>query len=224
MLFDMVLLVDRTIDDGLEKKLIVKMARKSKKDEEELNTHDMEKAWPCMLRFSKNELKHEVVLGKFLADKFYVLYSSYLKSQVNCIAFTEFFFPILKQFTSYLKKTKLPYYKKSIVHLKKTIEIHSRVVSNARKQINFNVTDVEKADAWRIPEKYGPFMTSLDTYSEVQTQEQIIDEPEIKGKKRKQKKTKIDSEEKKKRRLSLVQKKNINPDQLGKLNLDHFFD
>ena len=83
MLFDMVLLVDRTVDDGLEKKLIVKMARKSKKDEEELNTHDMEKAWPCMLRFSKNELKHEVVLGKFLADKFFILYSRYLKSQVN---------------------------------------------------------------------------------------------------------------------------------------------
>ena len=97
-----------------------------------------------------------------------------LKYAFYCIAFTEFFFPILKQFTSYLKKTKIPYYKKSIVHLKKTIEIHSRVISNARKQINFNVTDVEKADAWRIPEKFGPFMTSLDTYAEVQVQETTI--------------------------------------------------
>merc|ERR1712178_624219 len=48
------------------------------------------------------------------------------------------------------KLTKCEEFKSYVKVLKEAVEVHSEVISEARKSIQFNVVDVDKADGWKL--------------------------------------------------------------------------
>merc|ERR1711997_240662 len=145
-IWPLVTLIDKTVNESLEKETIRTLVKKAKRGKDEINVHAMEVSWLCMLRFSNVQLNHQLNLGKVVSSIFFKFYSRFLKSQSDMIAFVEFFHPVKKEFLRYLKLTKCEEFKDYVKILKEGIDAHSEVISEARKSIQFNVVDVDKAE------------------------------------------------------------------------------
>lgn len=150
-IWPMVTLIDKTVNETLEKETVRTLVKKAKRAKSDMNVHSMEVSWPCMLKFSKVQLEHQLNLGQVVNSVFYKQYSRFLKSQANMIAFVEFFHPVKKLFINYLKTSKCDEFKKQVEILKKGIDAHSDMMGEVRKSIKFNVVDVDKAEVWKLP-------------------------------------------------------------------------
>ena len=159
LLWQVVQISDRTVDNSLEKSTIRDIIKKNKKElkgegsSNSFNVHEISGSWVCMLKFSNTQLQkgHNILnLGQILSDKIFHLYIKFLSVDIikNSLGFVEFFHPIIKTFAKYLKMTKCEFYKENVKILKNLIVSHSEFVSEHRKMVNFDVTDVEKGDVW----------------------------------------------------------------------------
>lgn len=155
ILWPVIALTDRTVDDSLSKDTIRGIIKRNKTQNKAsaLNISEMETTFDCILKFNDVQLasgNNCLNLAKLLSNKFYTAYIAYLKCQITKtdIAFVENFHPILKIFNKYLKNTKIEHYKHDIKILRQIIQEHSDYINDKRKYVKFNVNDVKLAEHW----------------------------------------------------------------------------
>ena len=155
LLWPVITLTDRTVDDKLEKSSIRTIIKKNAKEKEsgtnKLKIHELRTAWPCMLKFSTAQLSNNTLnLPEILNDKFLTLYVKFISIKFirESISFVEMFHPILKIFGKYLKTTKIEHFRDGVRTLKEVISRQSDYIGEKRKYVEFNVDETEKVEKW----------------------------------------------------------------------------
>merc|ERR1712228_1064589 len=103
-----------------------------------------------------------------------------------------------KEFLRYLKLTKCEEFKNYVKILKEGIDAHSEVISEARKSIQFNVVDVDKAENWKLGcggKRLNEILDGGMKMGGVDEEVMISDDEDVPKKKRKNKKRKSGGEE-----------------------------